>query len=245
VNKGRLFLGLFFIAALIWGGLHYRYMQIAPYAVMVNGKMIAVLSSEEEAWQALQRLREQYAAHAPGVVVFEEGDATVKPVTRPMPADTLDAAVKKLDKALTVSLQGEGIFVNQVPMVMLASKEEAAKTISLMLVRGLGNRKGIPTFKERVIISPLRQEPDDTHVVPVATPQQAAEMLVRPPKKQVHTVKKGDSFWTIANEHGIALAELRRLNPGVDHRTLDVGDKLNLPDSPSPVTVIIRPPSKP
>jgi membrane-bound lytic murein transglycosylase D len=43
-----------------------------------------------------------------------------------------------------------------------------------------------------------------------------------------HIIKKGDSLWSIAQQHNTSVAALRKLNPGLDHKDLKVGHKIRL-----------------
>ncbi len=49
------------------------------------------------------------------------------------------------------------------------------------------------------------------------------------PTPRTHQVQDGDTFYRIANRHGISVAALERANPGVDSRRLQIGQSLNLP----------------
>lgn len=46
---------------------------------------------------------------------------------------------------------------------------------------------------------------------------------------RTYEVRSGDTFYSIANRHGISVAALERSNPGVDSRKLRIGQSLNLP----------------
>ncbi len=46
---------------------------------------------------------------------------------------------------------------------------------------------------------------------------------------RTHKVQSGDTFFSIANRHGISVAALERANPGVDSRRLRIGQMVNLP----------------
>jgi LysM repeat protein len=239
VKIGRILFSLFFVALLVGGGAYYRYLTEAHYAVVVNEKTLVVLHSKVEAEQAIDELKRKYAPTAPEVVTFKEGEVKINPVWGPIHLLDVPRAVDALDSKLNVVLEGYAIFVNGSPKVMLASKEKAIEAIALMQQRG-PKGKGIPTFKQRVVINRLHSEKGTKDPVPLVTPEQAAEALVHPPQKNIYTVKLGDSFWVIANAHGLTVPQLQELNPGVDTHSLHIGDQIILPDLPSPVTVVLK-----
>lgn len=49
------------------------------------------------------------------------------------------------------------------------------------------------------------------------------------PAQTTYTVQPGDSLWTIARRHGVAVDDLVRANPGVDARNLRIGQTLTIP----------------
>jgi LysM repeat protein len=49
------------------------------------------------------------------------------------------------------------------------------------------------------------------------------------PRLRTHTVKAGESPYTIAKQHGVKLDALLKENPNLDPRRLKVGQTLNLP----------------
>lgn len=52
-----------------------------------------------------------------------------------------------------------------------------------------------------------------------------------PPKSSTavyHVIKKGDNYWSLAKKYGTTVANLRRLNPGVDERKLKIGSKIRV-----------------
>lgn len=44
-----------------------------------------------------------------------------------------------------------------------------------------------------------------------------------------YTVKHGDSLWKIAQQHGTSVADIRRVNPGLDGNLITPGQKIKLP----------------
>ncbi|MCU0796374.1 MAG: LysM peptidoglycan-binding domain-containing protein [Akkermansiaceae bacterium] len=51
-----------------------------------------------------------------------------------------------------------------------------------------------------------------------------------------HQVKAGETFYSIARQHGVSVDDLTRLNPGVNPRTLRVGQRLKV-EAAAPATV--------
>lgn len=47
-------------------------------------------------------------------------------------------------------------------------------------------------------------------------------------RRLVHIVRRGDSLWNIAKEHGISLAKLRQLNPQLQGNMIHPEDKINI-----------------
>lgn len=62
-------------------------------------------------------------------------------------------------------------------------------------------------------------------VAKTTTPAKKAEPATT---KKYHTIRKGDTLSEIAAKYNIGLEQLRKLNPGVSPRSLDVGDKLRV-----------------
>ena len=44
-----------------------------------------------------------------------------------------------------------------------------------------------------------------------------------------YTIKKGDTFWGIAQKYGCSVSDIQRLNPGVNPKKLQVGQKIKVP----------------
>jgi LysM repeat protein len=55
-----------------------------------------------------------------------------------------------------------------------------------------------------------------------------------PAGSTTYTVRAGDTFFSIAQRLGTTVAELQRLNPGVDPQALAVGQRLCVPAAPAP-----------
>jgi len=49
------------------------------------------------------------------------------------------------------------------------------------------------------------------------------------PKTKSYTIKKGDTFWDLEEKHGWKHGTLQKLNPGVDPKKLQIGQKIKVP----------------
>jgi LysM repeat protein len=69
----------------------------------------------------------------------------------------------------------------------------------------------------------------DPNMVPAPPPPAPTPLPAPVPATSEHIVVKGESFTTIAKQHGITIAALAAANPGVDSRRLQIGQKLVIP----------------
>ena len=67
----------------------------------------------------------------------------------------------------------------------------------------------------------------DTASTRSPTPSPAPES--RPRGSTTHTVKRGDTYYSIATRYGVSAASLERANPGVDPRQLRIGQQVIVP----------------
>ena len=65
--------------------------------------------------------------------------------------------------------------------------------------------------------------------VPTAEPVASETPTATPVAGTRYVVKKGDTMWAIALDHGISLADLQAANPDVEPRTMAVGTVLVIP----------------
>jgi len=85
---------------------------------------------------------------------------------------------------------------------------------------------------------PLGQDPYSTPYVP---PTQPVPPSMPAPSGSEYIVKSGDSFYTIAKNHGTTTKAIEAANPGVDSRRLQIGQKLVLPPPSATTTTPLAP----
>lgn len=240
-QTARLLVMAVYLLALAGGALYYRMFQTARYAVALNGQPLVALSARDGCDAAIRQLKRRCAPAAPETVRFNEGALTVVVLKSPMAVSSPEAAEAALARRLTARLDGWGIYINGKPAVMLGSKAAAVETVSLILHQGAGSGGGTPTILQPVRLAPLSQQvAPGTRLVPVMTPADAARELAHPPRRRLVTVKRGDSVSAIAARNRLTVRQIETLNPTLDSRTLQPGDRLRLPDVAAPLTVVLR-----
>jgi N-acetylmuramoyl-L-alanine amidase len=61
----------------------------------------------------------------------------------------------------------------------------------------------------------------------------------------VHVVQSGDTLWGIAQEHNVTVDTLEKFNPGVEAKSLDIGQKIIFKELAKPVSPAPKPQPKP
>jgi len=82
--------------------------------------------------------------------------------------------------------------------------------------------------EEEATHTPLRARSDRSEKRGRAAPLR--ERRPAPPRRATHTVRSGDTLYSIARQHGVAVDELARANRLADPGLIRVGDKLYIPD---------------
>jgi LysM repeat protein len=50
----------------------------------------------------------------------------------------------------------------------------------------------------------------------------------KPSTAVYHVIKKGDTYWALAKKYGTTVLNLRKLNPGINERKLQIGSKIRV-----------------
>ena len=230
------------LVLLLFGGLaalvvHYLFVTVRV-AIVVDGHPLAALGSEAACRRVIRALQTQYAPEAPEVVSFLEGEFVLKRVWN-MPLVTHHLALEALS-SLTPVWRGTAIVVNNKPVALLANRVEAVKALALMQEQAARGREGIPTFREHVRIAEYTFDRSDaTRIIPVMTAEVAAATLSNTAEQRTHTVRRGESFSSIAKQHGISVEKLMDLNPELSPTRLQPGDVLLLDQALAPINVIL------
>ncbi|MDO8589493.1 MAG: G5 domain-containing protein [Armatimonadota bacterium] len=217
-----------------WG---YTYITSSAYAIIADGKPIVVVESKTVANELLDEL-----LHSAGMESDEAEFAQKVELKRmagrgPMDSESAMAILKAKLRPLGDKWV---ILIDKQPYVALDAQEQAGETLELArqrfgkLVKNLAEE---PSFKENVTV---QNQKADLRIWRRA-PREAVELLFSPEgKPSTHAVKSGEIAGEIAEQHGMKLADVQRLNPGKRLNRLRIGERLKVGMGKPPLTVVVR-----
>ncbi len=63
--------------------------------------------------------------------------------------------------------------------------------------------------------------------------------------QSTHTIKSGDTYYSLSRQYGVSVAQLREANPGIDPAALRIGQTLKIPVTTPPPAPAAPPPARP
>ena len=110
----------------------------------------------------------------------------------------------------------------------VASVEDGQAVLDKLQESALANQ-GDATIKSVEFLEDVTLESGNVKIGDVQTPAEiVATVQAGKEAIKTHTVVKGESFWTVAKNHGVTVSELQKLNPDVNPDRLKIGQVLNL-----------------
>jgi len=202
------------------------------YAVSAGGSLLGYTADPEVVVEATEALTWEVSV-AEGRLVVLAGEVTVAAVPRPEGAAliTADRLKARLAAHLRPATLAVAVLVDGQPVVLLGSEAEARAAVSGLLeayVASLETSGGVRLlevrFAEAVDYRTVEAEPDA-----IRDPEAARRILGRGTDQVlVHVVRRNESLWSIARQHGLGVDDLRRANPQLRGDLLQIGQRLNL-----------------
>lgn len=101
-------------------------------------------------------------------------------------------------------------------------------------------------------LNPSKIRPGMVIVVPARVPKEALTKLAKqnqpkasgPQTTRAYAIRNGDTDWSIAGRVGIAPSALRKMNPGVDWKKLQLGKEIRIPNSADKSAPMAKPVAK-
>ncbi len=213
--------------------------------IMVDGKPVVCVYSEKDAEVVLTKIKSESGCNPSEVQFLQEVRVTrapydARPVSRSRAFSTMRRAVCALAPRWAVIVDGK-------PIVALPDKKTAANTLEAAKMKFgsiVQNLAEEPQFKQNVTV--------DIAAVPLKLCCKTAEEAVNlifsdkpvETKDALYTVCDGDIAGAIADKHGLSLAQIMRINPGVNLAHLNIGDKVHVKapvkEAEPKLTVIVR-----
>ena len=110
----------------------------------------------------------------------------------------------------------------------VATVEDGQAVLDKLKEGALANQ-GDATIKSVEFLEDVTLESGNVKIGDVQTPAEiVATVQAGKEAIKTHTVAKGESFWTVAKNHGVTVSELQKLNPDVNPDRLKIGQVLNL-----------------
>lgn len=211
----------------------------SAYTVTVDGQSIGLVRSPEVVDRVVGTLTGQVAA-ATGVEVSLASSVQTHKVRR-ADGPVLDEQQLRvaLEGKLSFSAAAWSVKVNGVSVVALRTEAEARRVIEEIKAEYSRPGKGAVLVDAR-FLQGVEVVPERVSLSRLRSPEEAKRILLRGTDKLVtYTVKRGDSLWRIAQQHGLTVEDLRRANPGVaQDDLLQVGQELAVVKAEPYVTVV-------
>jgi len=211
-----------------------------PYTIVVDGKPVVTAESLSAAKQVLDKVRlERASGVSAGAIRFVQR-VTLRRAAKDAELAEVPEAIAAVEKVVAVEAEAFAITADNTPVAALTSKKDAEETLRLVKrhhERRIRNLYTESTFAENVFIDKRYVEIEKL----CSSPEEAAHVLTSTSEKPIiHTIQPGDRAVNLAQQYGVALSELQRLNANADLNQLTEGDQLLIRPAKSPVTVISK-----
>ncbi|WP_171567652.1 LysM domain-containing protein [Brevibacillus sp. MCWH] len=133
---------------------------------------------------------------------------------------TLDQLKNSMYKGEMMNYAGRFIMRNVVIENISPSADASAKNGVMVSI----------TLKQiRVATTPYAKAAvKNTQVKKVSNAGQKQPTAKKASNATYHVIKKGDTFWALAKKYGTTVTNLRKLNPNVDEKKLQIGSKVRV-----------------
>jgi len=210
------------------------------YAIMVDDRQVVMVSNQKVANAILEGYFNDQGKLSDGREVYIKERIDIVE-TRTGGADCLkkEEAEDIFCAAVTPMVVATAIQVNNVNVVYVGSEKEANTVLDNL------KKEFIPDDEDLTVVDVKFRENVEVVTAYVElnklqTKQGALENLLSTQNQEVetHTVKSGESLWTIARDYSTTVAALQEANPGVNPDALKLESELKLTKTVDIITIV-------
>jgi len=207
--------------------------------IKIDGNIATLVASKKAADQVSSRLLNEGKQGLPGEASFAQQWEDASWPIEDREVLSVPEAIELLRPALSVLVSAAAIEVDEQEAVVIATEELAKRVLDEVKRKYAGEEETVllepPKFRQDVRIAQVSR-PAAEILTELGT---AVEQLTTSgTTAKTYVVKAGDWPAKIAHNHGMSLAKLKELNPGVASRILYPGDKLKVSAATAPLTVV-------
>ena len=215
--------------------------QENPYMIVIGNKPVAVLSSEQEAQEALAGVLCDRAGDWADRAQFTQPVAIRKAKRGAGDSVSSPEAQQLLGSKVGVVVPAYWLVVKGKPLLALASRAEVDETMRKLVRQYLPKNAKLvsrPILKEKVALRKVTLSPTGARQY-LVKPDRAVGVLTAPSvSPRDYTVRRGETASAVANRFDIGLADLLKANPYRNLNRLKPGDTIIVTGGPPPLTLL-------
>ena len=200
------------------------------YSLEIDGNVVGQVASKSVVTEAMNEA--QAAAEvAYGLDVVAAYNTVEVKAVHNFAKDTMtdEEVAAVINEQVDWVAAGATLNVNNGEYKFTVATVEDGQAVLDMLKEGALANQGDATIKSVEFLEDVTLESGNVKIGDVQTPAEiVATVQAGKEAIKTHTVAKGESFWTVAKNHGVTVSELQKLNPDVNPDRLKIGQVLNL-----------------